>query len=32
LIYQIRGDEILIVAVAHLRRDATYWRNRIGDE
>ena len=30
VLYQIReGDEILIVAVAHLRRDPMYWRNRI---
>jgi hypothetical protein len=28
-LYQIRSDEILIVAVAHFRRDPTYWRNRI---
>ena len=30
VLYQIReGDEVLIVAVAHLRRDPMYWRNRI---
>ena len=29
LIYQIREDEILIVAVAHLRRKPFYWRDRI---
>ena len=28
LLYQIRGDEVLIVAVAHLRRP-TYWHDRI---
>jgi plasmid stabilization system protein ParE len=29
VIYQIRQDEILIVAVAHLHRKPDYWRNRI---
>lgn len=28
LIYQIRSTEILVIAVAHLRRDQTYWRDR----
>jgi len=29
IIYQIRDAEILVVAVAHLRRHPDYWRNRI---
>lgn len=29
VIYQIRGDRILIVAIAHLRRKPFYWRDRI---
>jgi len=29
VIYQIRGDRILIVAVAHLRRKPMYWRDRL---
>jgi plasmid stabilization system protein ParE len=29
LIYQIRRDLILIVAVAHLRRDPNYWKGRL---
>ncbi len=29
IIYQIRKNEILIVAVAHLHRKPDYWRNRI---
>jgi hypothetical protein len=29
VIYQIRGDRILIVAVAHLRRKPGYWRDRL---
>lgn len=29
LIYQIRQDTILIVAVAHFRRKPDYWRNRL---
>ena len=29
VIYQIRGDRVLIVAVAHLRRKPRYWRNRL---
>jgi plasmid stabilization system protein ParE len=28
VIYQIRPDHIVIVAVAHLRRDPSYWRDR----
>jgi len=28
LIYQIREDELLIVAVAHLHRKPDYWKNR----
>jgi len=27
--YQITGDKILIVAVGHLRREPSYWRNRV---
>ena len=30
VIYQIRADKILVVAVAHLRREPFYWRDRIG--
>jgi len=29
VIYQIRGNKILIVAVAHLRREPWYWRDRV---
>ena len=29
VIYQIRGDKILVVAVAHLRRKPFYWRDRV---
>lgn len=29
LIYQIRQDSILIVAVAHFRRKPSYWRSRL---
>ena len=29
VIYQIRDDRILIVAVGHLRRKPFYWRNRV---
>jgi len=29
LTYQIRGDRILIVAVAHLSRKPRYWRHRL---
>jgi plasmid stabilization system protein ParE len=32
IIYQIRGDEIVIVAVAHLHRRPGYWRDRLDDE
>ena len=28
IIYQLRKDEILVVAVAHLHRKPAYWRNR----
>jgi len=28
LIYQIRQDELLIIAVAHLHRKPGYWKNR----
>ena len=29
VIYQIRGDRLLIVGVGHLRRKPFYWRNRV---
>ncbi|HXK27653.1 MAG TPA: type II toxin-antitoxin system RelE/ParE family toxin [Candidatus Binatia bacterium] len=29
VIYQIRGDRLLIVTVGHLRRKPFYWRNRV---
>ncbi|MEK6617227.1 MAG: type II toxin-antitoxin system RelE/ParE family toxin [Nitrospirota bacterium] len=29
VIYQIRDEKILIVAIAHLRREPFYWRDRI---
>jgi toxin ParE2 len=29
VIYQIRANEILIVAVAHLHRDPVHWKDRI---
>lgn len=29
ILYQVRTDEILIVAFMHLRRDPQYWRSRI---
>ena len=29
VIYQIRGQEILIVAIAHLHRKPDYWKYRI---
>ncbi|WP_309399619.1 type II toxin-antitoxin system RelE/ParE family toxin [Cerasicoccus maritimus] len=29
IIYQLRADEILIVAVAHLKRKPEYWKDRI---
>ena len=29
IIYQIRSDEILIVAIAHLHRKPDYWTNRL---
>jgi plasmid stabilization system protein ParE len=29
IIYQIRPDHIVIVAVMHLRRDPSYWKSRI---
>ena len=32
VLYQVREREILVVAVMHLRRDPTYWRNRIARE
>jgi toxin ParE2 len=32
VVYQIREDEILVVAVAHLHRTPGYWKDRIGNE
>ena len=29
VIYQVRSDEILVVAVAHLHRNPDYWADRI---
>ncbi|MCH8558366.1 MAG: type II toxin-antitoxin system RelE/ParE family toxin [Balneolia bacterium] len=29
IIYQVRDDEILIVAIAHLHRKPEYWKERI---
>lgn len=29
VVYQIRGDKILVVAVSHLRRKPLYWRDRV---
>lgn len=29
IIYQIRPDHIVIVAVMHFRRDPLYWRDRV---
>lgn len=29
IVYQIRGDKILVVAVSHLRRKPSYWRDRV---
>lgn len=29
ILYQIRADEVLIVAFMHLRRDPQYWRSRL---
>jgi len=29
ILYQIRGEDILIVAVMHLHRDPSSWRNRL---
>jgi len=30
IIYQIRGNDVLIVAVAHLHRKPSYWKSRLG--
>jgi len=30
LVYQVRKDFVLIVAVMHLRKDPEYWKNRVG--
>ena len=29
VIYQVRKDELLIVAVAHLHRNPVFWKNRV---
>lgn len=29
VVYQIRGDKILVVAVTHLKRKPWYWRDRV---
>jgi hypothetical protein len=29
VVYQTRGDKILVVAVAHLKRKPRYWRDRV---
>lgn len=29
IVYQVRTDEILVVAVAHLHRKPNYWENRL---
>ena len=29
IIYQIRGDSIMIVAVMHMHRKPTYWKQRL---
>ena len=29
IVYQIREDEILVVAIAHLHRKPDYWKDRI---
>jgi hypothetical protein len=30
VIFEIRSDEVLVLAVAHVRRHPTYWRRRNG--
>jgi toxin ParE1/3/4 len=32
IVYQIRPDDILIVAVMHLHRDPDYWKHRMENE
>jgi len=32
VIYQIRRDLILVLAVAHSRRDPNYWKGRLGSK
>ncbi|MBU6372175.1 MAG: type II toxin-antitoxin system RelE/ParE family toxin [Alphaproteobacteria bacterium] len=32
LIYTVTDDEVLVLAIAHLRRRPTYWRSRRRDE
>jgi hypothetical protein len=31
VLYQIRSDRILVVAIMHLKRDPTTWRERAGE-
>jgi plasmid stabilization system protein ParE len=31
VIYKLRGDEIIVVAVAHLHRAPLYWKQRLKD-
>jgi plasmid stabilization system protein ParE len=31
IVYQIRGSEILVIAVANLRRRPEYWKDRLKD-
>lgn len=30
VVYQVRHEEILVVAIMHLRRGPTHWRGRLG--
>jgi plasmid stabilization system protein ParE len=32
ILYQVRSDCILVLAIMHLKRDPQTWRGRIGDE
>jgi len=32
IVYQVRADEILIIAVSHLHRRGTYWHKRLKPE
>ena len=31
ILYAVEADDVVIVAVAHLRRDPEYWVDRLGD-